>query len=230
MLEQIEFNEIPSPGISALNEPHLACVLLLDTSGSMMGSSITNLNNAINNFKDKTLMDEFAKKRVDIAIIEFNSGARIIHEFSPISHLKPVTLEASGLTDMGEGILLAIETVKKRNEFYSAVGTPCYKPWIFMITDGEPTDDITLAKQRIFEEENKGSHGKLKFWAIGVPGFNENILKSLTKRSIALNEAKFENIFNWLSESMVTISVSNVDENPQLSKLPIDAQIIPDDW
>ena len=63
-----------------------------------------------------------------------------------------------------------------------------------------------------------------------MPGYSKDTLTSLTKRCIALNEANFKGIFDWLSESMVTISVSRVDENPQLTNLPSDAQVIPTDW
>lgn len=225
-LNQTSINEeIVVPG-----EPHMACVLLLDTSGSMYGEAIDSLNKAINDFKEQTSMDELAKKRVDIAIIEFNSSARVVQEFTPLSRMEPVNLTAGGCTAMGEGINLAIDKVKERNRFYNEMGTPCFKPWIFMITDGAPTDDISGARQRIIEEEQKGSHGKLKFWAIGVPGYDRETLTSLTKRCIEIGEANFEGIFNWLSESMVTISVSRVGENPALSNLPDDAHVIPTDW
>ena len=175
-------------------------------------------------------MDELAQKRVDIAIIEFNDTARVVQDFTPLPQLQPVTLSATGCTAMGEGINLAIDKVKERNRFYASMGTPCFKPWIFMITDGAPTDDISAARQRILDEENKGSHGKLKFWAVGVPGYSKETLQSLTKRCIALDEAKFSGIFDWMSESMVAISVSRVDENPQLPNLPEGAQVIPTDW
>lgn len=229
-LRQSSFNEVPGGGISAPGEPHMACVLLLDTSGSMYGDAIDSLNRAINDFKEQTSMDELAQKRVDIAIIEFNDTARVVQDFTPLSQMQPVTLSASGCTAMGAGINLAIDKVKERNRFYNSMGTPCFKPWIFMITDGAPTDDIESARQRIIDEESKGTHGKLKFWAVGVSGYSKETLTSLTKRCIALNEANFNGIFNWLSESMVTISVSRVDENPQLSNLPSDAQVIPTDW
>lgn len=175
-------------------------------------------------------MDELAQKRVDIAIIEFNDTARVVQDFTPLPQLQPVTLSAAGCTAMGEGINLAIDKVKERNGFYASMGTPCFKPWIFMITDGAPTDDISAARQRILDEENKGSYGKLKFWAVGVPGYSKETLQSLTKRCIALDEAKFSGIFDWMSESMVAISVSRVDENPQLPNLPKGAQVIPTDW
>lgn len=229
-LRQTGFNEVSGGGISAPGEAHMACVLLLDTSGSMVGDPINSLNKAINDFREQTSMDELAQKRVDIAIIEFNDTARVVQEFTPLSMMQPITLSATGCTAMGAGIELAIDKVKERNRFYASMGTPCYKPWIFMITDGAPTDDISNARQRIIDEESKGTHGKLKFWAVGVPGYSKDTLTSLTKRCIALDEANFKGIFDWLSESMVTISVSRVDENPQLSNLPEDAHTIPTDW
>ena len=230
-LHQVSFrNEPYDIGISSPGEPHMACVLLLDTSISMEGDPINSLNKAINDFKEQTCMDELAQKRVDISIIEFNDHARVVQEFTPLPMLQPVKLVASGCTAMGEGINLAIDKVKERNRLYDSLGTPCYKPWIFMITDGAPTDDISAARQRIAAEESKGAHGKLKFWAIGVPGYNKSVLTSLTKRCIALQDASFQGIFDWLSESMVTISVSRVDESVQLGNLPANAQVIPSDW
>lgn len=226
-ISQISFE---TPRIAALSEPHLACVLLLDTSGSMAGAPIDSLNRAIEDFKQKTSMDELAQKRVDIAVIEFNDHANVVHDFAPISQMEHIELTAGGCTAMGEGINLAIDKLKERNRFYASMGTPCFKPWIFMITDGAPTDDITVAAQRIAEEEKKGSHGKLKFFALGVPGYDVDTLRQLTHRVMALTDTDFSGIFNWMSESMVAISVSRVGEEPKLTDLPNNTHVIPDSW
>ena len=47
MSEQLNFDQI----IRNTNEGHLSCALLLDTSGSMDGAAIRNLNSAIKQFK-----------------------------------------------------------------------------------------------------------------------------------------------------------------------------------
>lgn len=219
-----------TPRIAAPNEAHLACVLLLDTSGSMEGAPIDSLNHALRDFKEKVSMDEMAKKRVDIAIVEFNDSAAVVQDFTPISQMSPVTLEAGGITAMGAGINMAIDMVKDRNRFYNSLGTPVYKPWIFMISDGEPTDDIESAARRIQEEENKGSHGKLKFFALGVPGYDKDTLFKLTKRVMELSDTDFAGIFDWMSESMVSISVSRVGEEVRLGNLPENARVVPTDW
>jgi uncharacterized protein YegL len=212
------------PKMAAPNEPHLACVLLLDTSSSMSGPPIDSLNQALQDFKQKVSLDELAQKRVDIAIVEFNSTARLVQPFTPISRMEPVTLKADGTTAMGAGINMAIDLVKERNRFYAEKGTPCFKPWIFMITDGAPTDDIESAKSRIQEEENKGTHGKLKFFALGVSDYDKDTLFFLTKRVMELRDTNFAGIFNWMSESMVAISVSRVGDEAPLPPLPENAR------
>lgn len=227
----INQSTIETPRVAAPGEPHLACVLLLDTSGSMSGPPIDSLNKAINDFKNKTAMDDLAQKRVDIAIISFDDQPVLVQDFTPISQMEPVNLTTGGCTAMGAAINMAIDKVKERNRFYASLGTPCFKPWIFMITDGAPTDSIDAAAQRIREEETKGSHGKLKFWALGVPGFDEATLKKLTKRVMALENTDFSGIFNWMSESMVAISVSRVDDEAKLTApLPDNAKVVPSDW
>jgi len=227
-LAQSAFNE--EPRVAAPGEPHLACVLLLDTSGSMNGAALDSLNQSINNFIQQTSMDEMAMKRVDVAIISFDDKPELVMPFTPISQMEPVNLTAGGLTAMGAGINMAIDQVKERNRFYASLGVPCFKPWIFMITDGSPTDDITSAMQKIQEEESKGTHGKLKFFALGVGNYNKEVLKKLTKRVMELSDTDFSGIFDWMSESMCAISVSRVGENVQLGMLPENARIVPDDW
>lgn len=215
------------PRIAAINEPHLACVLLLDTSGSMYGEPIDNLNRAVNRFIKETNMDEMAKKRVDVAVISFDDKPRLVSDFTPIYQMEPIHLEADGRTAMGSAIEMAIDLVKERNRFYAETGVSCFKPWIFMITDGMPTDDISHAAYRIREEESKGNHGKLKFFALGVNDYDRATLFQLTNRVIELENTDFSTIFDWLSESMCTISVSRIGDSLQLSPLPDNARVLP---
>ncbi|XMB66623.1 VWA domain-containing protein [Mycoplasmatota bacterium zrk1] len=226
----VKNNLVQKPVLAAPNESHLACVLLLDTSGSMAGEPIKSLNRSINDFKENVSIDELARKRVDISIIEFNSEARTVQQFVPITKMEPVNLEAGGLTAMGEAINMAIDKVKERCRLYANLGTPCFKPWIFLITDGMPTDDIDSARRRIKEEEGKGTHGKLKFFALGIGDYDKETLFSLTERVIELIDTDFSGIFDWISESMVAISVSKVDDNVPLPDLPENARTVPPNW
>ncbi|MBR4411432.1 MAG: VWA domain-containing protein [Firmicutes bacterium] len=222
--------------IRNVNEPHLAFLLLLDTSTSMgskvgMKTKIQLLNEAIARLKAQMMMDEFAASRVDIAVVEFNSGARVVCDWVPLSEFKAPVLEAEGMTSMGEGGNLAIDMVKERRRFYKEMGTPSYAGHIFMITDGEPNDDTTRLKQRIAEEDAKDpSKCKMKWFSCAVPGADENFLAGLSKRKVALDSHDFGKMFNWIGQSLVIVSNSKVGENPQLPALPEGMRVVPSDW
>ena len=163
----------------------------------MYGDAIDSLNRAIYDFKEQTSMDERAQK-IDIAIIEFNDTARVVQNFTPLSQMQPVTLFASGCTAMGAGINLAIDKVKERNRFYNSMRTPCLKAWNFMISNSAPTDDITDSRQKIHDEENKEIHDKFKFFVIGPPDYDKEILTSLTKLSVEQYDYNYKKLFDWI--------------------------------
>ena len=54
-----------------MNEPHMACLFLVDTSGSMSGESINSLNVGINRFKEEVCRDKRTKEILDVAIFRF---------------------------------------------------------------------------------------------------------------------------------------------------------------
>lgn len=228
--QHIGIFEFSKRKIMCPNEPHLACVLLLDTSGSMSsngGAPIASLNKAIRAFKEQIGNDEVAQRRIDIAIVEFNSVVRVAQNFVPLPMFEPEEFCGSGLTAMGEGINIAIDILKERMRFYKEIGTLCFIPWIFMITDGETTDDLSTARERIYLEDQ---NNKLKFWALGVNGYNKETLLSLTQRSMELELANFSKILEWLSNSLIVISKSSIDDKVILPELPEDTHLLETGW
>ncbi|MBO9633495.1 MAG: hypothetical protein J7578_10300, partial [Chitinophagaceae bacterium] len=73
MDEYISFEQIPfgSESFADNPEPRCPCVLLLDTSGSMSGKPIAQLNEGIQTLKKELLADPLASKRVEIAVVTF---------------------------------------------------------------------------------------------------------------------------------------------------------------
>jgi uncharacterized protein YegL len=121
-------------------EPRCACVLLLDTSGSMSGAPIAELNRGMALFRDHLSGDSLASRRVEIAIVTFDNEARLVQDFVTADQFAPPTLTAPGIaTSMGAGIQLALDLVQSRKAMYRANGITYYRPWIFLITDGSPT-------------------------------------------------------------------------------------------
>jgi uncharacterized protein YegL len=195
-------------------EPRCPCVLLVDTSGSMAGERIDALNAGLDTFRDDLLSDTLASRRIEIAIVTFSSGANVVQDFVTVDRFDPPQLQASGQTHMAAGIAQALKLVDNRKSVYKENGISYYRPWIFMVTDGQPegeSDDVVLrAAQQIKERE---SSKKVAFFAVGVEGANMSRLAQLTVRQpVKLKGLKFSDMFVWLSASMQTISHSEVTD------------------
>ena len=191
-----------------LSEPHVACCLLVDTSGSMQGEKIAELNKALSNFRTVVCEDPLSAKRVDVCVISFDTEVKIVTPFCPITQFQPPRLFAEGGTSMAEGIRYALEAVHEQVRKYHAAGVECFKPFVLMITDGMPTDDIRGIETLIANRENQGKFGHLRFHAFGVQGANMDTLAMLTHRVMAINNNAFDEIFDWASKSMQVISHS----------------------
>lgn len=197
----IEFAENP--------EPRCPCILLLDVSGSMGGKPINELNNGLRAFQQQLSNDDLASKRVEVSVITFGSTAKVINEFEVAETFQPTELTASGTTAMGSAITKAITMLEQRKSVYKANGISYYRPWIFLITDGAPTDNINSAIQEVHEgERNK----QFAFFAVGIEGADMNTLATISVREpLKLKGLDFSSLFQWLSNSMSSVSRSSLD-------------------
>lgn len=199
-------------------EPRCACVLLLDTSISMSGTPIESLNEGLRVFAEDIQGDYLAKQRAEIAIVTFGDGVQTVQEFVIAGDFHPPALVAEGNnTPMGAGINVAIDLLERRKDEYKRNGVMYYRPWVFMITDGAPTDDWSGAAERVKEEESAGG---LAFFAVGVAGGDMDTLARISVRSpIRLDGLKFKELFLWLSESQRRVSGTRPGEQAPLPEV-----------
>jgi len=205
MDEYISFEQIPfgSDNFAENPEPRCPCVLVLDTSGSMGGLPIAQLNEGVRTFKQELMMDPLAAKRVEIAIVTFGP-VTVESDFHTLPGFHPRELDTTGDTPMGAALSLAVDMVARRKMEYKEHGIAYYKPWILMITDGAPTDEWAMAAQKIKDGEN-GKH--FAFFAIGVEGADMDILRQISVRTpLKLKGLMFREFFVWLSASMKMVS------------------------
>ncbi len=208
MDEYISFEQIPfgSDNFADNPEPRCPCVLLLDTSGSMGGMPITQLNEGVRTFKQELMMDPLATKRVEVAVVTFGP-VTVESDFHTVPNFSTRELDANGDTPMGAAISMGIDMVARRKREYKEHGVAYYKPWIILITDGAPTDEWAQAARQVREGEDGK---KFAFFAIGVEGASMDILKQISVRSpLKLKGLMFREFFMWLSASMKMVSSKN---------------------
>lgn len=180
----------------------------------MAGARINALTEGMATFRDDLLRDPLAGRRIEIAVVTFSSRVEVVQDFVTVDRFEPPELTTSGQTFMAAGITRALELVDARKHVYKQNGIPYYRPWVFMVTDGQPEgeseEQVLQAAEQIKERE--GSKG-VAFFAVGVEGANMNRLAQLTVRQpVKLKGLKFGEMFVWLSASMQTISHSEVND------------------
>ncbi len=210
MSEQIPFG---TDDFAENPEPRCPSVLILDVSGSMGGAPIAELNAGLQVYRDELAADSLAAKRVEVAVLTFGGTVDLVSDFCTASSFSAPTLTARGDTPMGAAITQALDLLTQRKEQYRANGIAFYRPWIFLITDGGPTDQWQPAAQRVRDGEAKKSFA---FFSVGVQGARMDILSQISSREpLKLDGLRFRDLFQWLSNSQQSVSKSTPgDEVP----------------
>jgi uncharacterized protein YegL len=199
--------------------PRVPCILLLDTSASMRGGPIADLNDALRKFDDDLKDDAQLQLSLELGIVTFGPVAEV-SDFTPASGFIPPMLEANGPdTPMGAAILMAVDKLQARKAFYRSQHVSYHQPWLVMITDGQPTDpqNIPAARSRVHDLE---AQKKLVFIAAGIEGADMRVLSDLSVRpAVPARSSNLARLFEWLSASLSIKSASRPGDQAALPPL-----------
>ncbi|MBQ8756250.1 MAG: VWA domain-containing protein [Lentisphaeria bacterium] len=199
--------------------PRCPVVMLLDTSGSMGGAPINELNAGLRQFIRETADDEAADMSVELEVITFDSKVNVAMPFTPIADVErtPAPLIASGQTHMGEALKVAKRDLQQRRELYRKNGISSYRPWVILMTDGGPNDDWEVAAREMRE---LGEKGKIQYIGIeiGNAADHNTMCRILPANSspVRLQYLNFKIFFRWLTDSLRSVSSSAVSDQDKV--------------
>lgn len=207
MVDDKNINTIPHVEFAENVNERTPCVLVLDCSGSMRGEPIKQLNAGLQALEKELKDDIDASSRVQILIIKAfgKDETEVSADWTDAMNFSAPVMEAGGLTPLGKAMELALKKIEDQKCLYDSWGVTSKRPWIFLISDGEPTDYGWEESAKIcrFAQKNK----KVVIHAIGTQGAN---LDKLAKFSLLppkrLTGLKFTEFFLWLSRSVSCIS------------------------
>ena len=198
-------------------EPRCPIMLLLDVSNSMEGEPHAQLQAGLQAFANYLQEDSLSKRRVEVGVITFGDTYLEAYDFVQAMDWAPPEITLRGTTPMGEAIRAGLQAVEARVQHYIDEGRTYYRPWMFLITDGAPTDEWLSAAEKIKEAETQQ---RINFYAVGVNEADMDILNSLSRRSAKkLAGLSFGNLFRWVSQGLIAVSHSGTGDKP---KMPVD--------
>jgi uncharacterized protein YegL len=185
----------------------------------MDGSKIGAVNAAIDEVIPalRDVSDENADAQIKIAVLEFSSGVRWITSNGPveIDQFYWNYMDAAGVTDLGAACKTLNEKLSTKGFMREATGS--FAPAIFLMSDGEPTDDWE-GGLNILKQNNWFKAGVKVAVAIGDDA-NKEVLKAFTGSMEAVLEthsaAMLKKMIKFVSvrASQVASKSSNVSDS-----------------
>ncbi len=215
---------IPDVALMDNSEQRTPLVLVLDRSGSMLGEPVEQLNEGLRLLEQELKSDVIASKRVRILLVEYGGRdeARAAESWVDAMDFTSPVLQASGTTPVGQAVDLALTAIEAEKQSFKQAGVAYTRPWMFLMSDGAPTDDWQGAAERCRQAERSN---KVAVFPVAVgEGANKNVLGQFSNRGMAavkvLQGLRFCELFLWLSTSMKVVSQSTPGGQVQLP--PVD--------
>ncbi|KZK79086.1 von Willebrand factor type A domain protein [Pseudovibrio sp. W64] len=182
----------------------LPVYLLLDTSGSMMGEPIEAVRNGVDLLHATLIQDPYALETAYLSVITFDSEANQLTPLTELAEFQVPQLKVKGTTSFGNALSLAADCIEREVQKSTADTKGDWKPLVFIMTDGAPTDDW----QKGLDRFRQVKCGNIIACAAG-PHADTKILKQVAEVVVHLETADTAAIkvfFEWVSGSIANTS------------------------
>ncbi|WP_315045694.1 vWA domain-containing protein [Capnocytophaga sputigena] len=194
----------------------LPVYLLLDTSGSMTGEPIEAVKNGVQMMVHSLRQNPQAIETAFVSIITFDSEAKQLIPLTDLASFQTVDLKAAGTTALGAALSLLADKLENEVTKTTLEQKGDWKPIVFIMTDGVPTDDW----QAGFQKLKAVKKGLIVGCAAGNNA-DDKVLKEISDQVVRLSNTDADSIgkfFQWVSASIATTSTKVEETGIDLTK------------
>ena len=194
----------------------LPVYLLLDTSGSMTGEPIEAVKNGVQMMVHSLRQNPQAIETAFVSIITFASEAKQLIPLTDLASFQTVDLKAAGTTALGAALSLLADKLENEVTKTTLEQKGDWKPIVFIMTDGVPTDDW----QAGFQKLKAVKKGLIVGCAAGNNA-DDKVLKEISDQVVRLSNTDADSIgkfFQWVSASIATTSTKVEETGIDLTK------------
>jgi uncharacterized protein YegL len=184
----------------------LPIYLVLDTSGSMSGEPIESVKTGLGMLLGALRQDPQALETAHLSVVTFDSAAKQVVPLTELGLFQQPVLQATGVTALGGALRLVSECRDREVRKASADVKGDWKPLVFLMTDGQPTDDFAAG----LAEFKQRKWGLVVACAAGA-GADATLLQQITENVVVLetaDQATLKAFFKWVSASISSASAS----------------------
>lgn len=200
----------------------LPIYFVLDVSESMIGENLKKLEDGISGIIKTLRQDPNALETVHVGVIAFAGVAKTIVPLIEVSSFYSPKLPIGGGTSLGAALNHLMDELDKSLIKTTVDHKGDWKPIIYLLTDGKPTDSVGNAISRW--KSNYANHAT--FVAVALGKFADvGLLKQITDNAFLLedtSEEVFRKFITWVTDSVKSQSLSVTDiasENSNLAKV-----------
>lgn len=189
----------------------LPVYLLLDVSGSMQGDPIEAVRHGVRALISELRGDPRALETAYLSVITFNSSARQVTPLTELMLFKEPQLSAGGATALGAALRLLADCIKSEVRKSTETQKGDWRPLVFILTDGAPTDDWREAAAVL----KTTKPANIIACAAGAYA-DTTVLKEITECVLMMNTLSAGDLaqfFAWVSSS-VKMSSKSLDAKP----------------
>ena len=194
----------------------LPVYLLLDTSGSMTDEPIEAVKNGVQMMVHSLRQNPQAIETAFVSIITFDSEAKQLIPLTDLASFQMVDLKAAGTTALGAALSLLADKLENEVTKTTLEQKGDWKPIVFIMTDGVPTDDW----QAGFQKLKAVKKGLIVGCAAGNNA-DDKVLKEIADQVVRLSNTDADSIgkfFQWVSASIATTSTKVEETGIDLTK------------